>query len=67
MVLAPGKRPGSCRAGNCEDLVVPPWVWQLATLFGMGIGAPVICGERDRNRPQIRAFADSILSQDQIF
>ena len=66
MVLAPGKRLGAAGLATVRTSRSHRGLWQLATLFGMGIGAPVICGERDRNGPQIRAFGDSILSQDQI-
>lgn len=57
MALAPGRGPGGCRTGDCEDSVAPPWAVATCNSFwSWGEKPPVICGDRDRNRPQRRAF-----------
>ena len=66
MVLAPGKGLGSCRAGNCEDLVVPLWVVATCNSFWSGERSPCYLW-RNRNRPELRVFGGTTLSQDQLF
>lgn len=54
-VLAPGEGPGAAGLATVETSWPHRGLWQLAIHFGLGEKAPVICRERDGNRPQRRA------------
>lgn len=46
-ILAPGKGLGSCRAGNCEDLLVPLWVVATCNSFWSGERSPLLPVEEE--------------------
>lgn len=67
VVLAPGKGLGDCRAGDCEDLVAPPWVVATCNSFWSGErSSHYLWTERQKHTSE-QDLQDINLNQNQTF